>query len=172
MRPILIIGSLAAGFILSQLAWAQAAGPASVISGYASNWLYGFPFVPLVTTPSVAIETGMPTQVGASNATAGNVAGASNSTLSLLPAGNEPGPKPPAAEQSANPQEQNAGAAAPAHRGLELGVASFESSKGIARLVAARPQGPPARTFTDQDIQRLNEKTGQVEYGGKTEKME
>jgi len=63
----------------------------TVISGYASNWAPGYsvyqtpgayaaPFVPLVTTPSVSIETGMPTQIGASNATTGNVAGATNST--------------------------------------------------------------------------------------------
>src|SRR5438477_12681772 len=67
----------------------------TVISGYASNWAPGYsiyqtpgahaaPFVPLVTTPSVSIETGMPTQIGASNATTGNVAGATNSAISLV----------------------------------------------------------------------------------------
>src|SRR5207244_8483264 len=72
-----------------------ASAQVTVISGYASNWAPGYsvypnarslraPFVPLVTTPSVSIETGLPTQIGASNATAGNVAGATNATISIV----------------------------------------------------------------------------------------
>src|SRR5437588_347302 len=72
-----------------------ASAQVTVISGYASNWTPGYsvyqtpgayaaPFVPLVTTPSVSIETGLPMQIGASNATAGNVAGATNATISIV----------------------------------------------------------------------------------------
>jgi hypothetical protein len=46
--------------------------------------LYSLPFVPLLATPTTQLS--QPTlQVGASNATGGNVAGAETSTLSSLP---------------------------------------------------------------------------------------
>jgi len=43
------------------------------------------PYIPLITTPSVAFETVSSSPVGASNATGGLQAGARNSTLSLIP---------------------------------------------------------------------------------------
>ena len=81
MRQILIFSGTI--LLLSALATAQV----MVTSGYASYWtpspgMYAAPFVPLVTTPSA--DLGTPSlQVGASSATAGNVAGATNATLSL-----------------------------------------------------------------------------------------
>lgn len=42
------------------------------------------PFVPLLTTPMVSLQTVSPNPVGASNATAGLIAGATNSTLSQI----------------------------------------------------------------------------------------
>src|SRR5271167_1136627 len=71
--------------LLSGLAAAQT----TVIGGTASNWVpaygvYAAPFVPLVTTPSVTLATVSPSAVGASNATFGNVAGATNATLSIV----------------------------------------------------------------------------------------
>src|SRR6266851_3206085 len=78
MRQSLIFGAV---LLLS----AFAAGQATIVSGYAGNWgpSYGYyvaPFVPLVTTPIV--EFGTPSlQVGARNATAGNITGASSITL-------------------------------------------------------------------------------------------
>src|SRR5580693_4668686 len=64
-----------------------AAAQATIIGGSASNWVpaygvYAAPYVPLVTTPSVTLSTVSPSPVGASNATWGNVAGATNATLS------------------------------------------------------------------------------------------
>src|ERR1700754_3619207 len=47
---------------------------------------YGFysaPFVPRIVTPSVSLYAVSPSPVGASNATYGNVAGATNATLSI-----------------------------------------------------------------------------------------
>ncbi len=58
---------------------------ATVVGGVAANYGYG-PFVPLVTTPSVALQDASPNAAGASNATQGLSAGASNSTLSMPPA--------------------------------------------------------------------------------------
>src|ERR1700730_18734100 len=71
--------------LLSGLAAAQA----TVMGGSASNWVpaygvYAAPFVPLVTTPSVTLATVSPSAAGASNATFGNLAGATNATLSIV----------------------------------------------------------------------------------------
>src|SRR5438876_8303318 len=184
MRRLLIAFSLLA---LCGLASAQV----TVISGYASNWAPGYsiyqtpgayaaPFVPLVTTPSVSIETGMPTQIGASNATTGNVAGATNSTISLV------APNIVAPNMSASPvvraapgtelgQQNGAGTQSvtpPTNDRLELGAASFQASRGAAQLIASRQQQKPARTITNDDIDRLNQQNGTVQFKGKTEKIE
>lgn len=42
------------------------------------------PYVPLLTTPEISLETVSPNPVGASNATTGLIAGATNSTLSQI----------------------------------------------------------------------------------------
>ena len=47
--------------------------------------MYGCgPYVPLLTTPEISLETVSPNPVGASNATTGLIAGATNSTLSQI----------------------------------------------------------------------------------------
>ena len=58
----------------------MAVGQVTVISGYAGNQGWGSyypptPYVPLVTTPIVSLDSSSGLTVGASNATAGNVAG-------------------------------------------------------------------------------------------------
>src|SRR5207302_3208 len=67
----------------------MAVGQVTVISGYAGNQGWGSyypptPYVPLVTTPIVSLDSSSGLTVGASNATAGNVAGATNSTVSIV----------------------------------------------------------------------------------------
>src|SRR5437763_16752862 len=110
----------------------------TVISGYASNWApsysvyqtpgaYAAPFVPLVTTPSVSIETGLPMQIGASNATAGNVAGATNATISIVAPNMSASPgvqyTPEVAPRpDSEPSTQSAGVST---SGFELGSDSF-----------------------------------------------
>src|ERR1700733_5294988 len=71
--------------LLSGLAAAQA----TVVGGTASNWVpaygvYAAPFVPLVSTPTATFATISPAAVGASNATFGNIAGATDATLSAF----------------------------------------------------------------------------------------
>jgi hypothetical protein len=52
------------------------------VPGYCS---YGCgPYIPLVTTPIISLETASPNPVGASNATGGLHAGARNSTLQMM----------------------------------------------------------------------------------------
>src|SRR5437868_3833863 len=65
-------------FLLAACGWAAAQQQASVIQGYASTLVTG-PFVPLVNTPEVSLD--QPSlSIGASNATAGLVAGATSAT--------------------------------------------------------------------------------------------
>ena len=178
MRRLLIAFSL---LVLCGLASAQV----TVISGYASNWAPGYsvyqtpgayaaPFVPLVTTPSVSIETGLPTQIGASNATAGNVAGATNATISIVAPNMSAAPGLQSAQEAApRPEsEPSTQSAAASTSGFEFGAASFEGSLGASQLPASRPQQRPARTITNDDIARLNQQNGTVQFRGKTEKIE
>ena len=75
--------SLACTTLLSS---AMALAQSPMVRSYSGAYGYGpyGPFVPLVTTPEVSLETGAPAPVGASNATHGLVAGASNATLSIV----------------------------------------------------------------------------------------
>jgi len=160
--------------LLSGLALAQA----TVIGGTASNWapaygVYLAPFVPLVTTPSVTLATVSPSATGASNATHGNVAGAANATLSIVsepPVGvyTQPVWYGPSAETAAETMSE--------HRhgqrdhALELGVSSWQSSDSVAHLMGSSAgAGKASRTYTNQDVDHVNQTNGTVKYDGKTE---
>jgi hypothetical protein len=170
--------------LLSGLAAAQA----TVIGGTASNWVpaygvYAAPFVPLVTTPSVTLATVSPSAAGASNATFGNVAGATNATLSFVsqpPAGaytqalwSPPYTQPTwLGPSAAETPAESAPEGKPTHRAraFDVGVASWQSSEGAAHLMASSTAAKKAaRTYTNQDVERENEKNGTVKYDGKTE---
>ncbi len=74
MRPYLF---LIAAVLMAVSAFGQAPFP------YPGSCFYGCgPYVPLVTTPEISLQTISPNPVGASNATWGLIAGATNSTLS------------------------------------------------------------------------------------------
>jgi hypothetical protein len=167
-----------------------AAGQATVIGGTASNWapsygVYAAPYVPLITTPSVALSTVSPSAVGASNATWGNVAGATNATLSdefigAPPVGvyTEPvwyGPSgpiegPALGEYAHHPM--HARKHETGEKGFDFVVASRESTESVATMRAGAPAtGKASRTYTNQDIDRFNQTTGTVKYDGKTEKL-
>jgi hypothetical protein len=62
-----------------------AVGQTPAIPGYVPG--YG-PYVPLITTPQISLQTVSPNPVGARNATYGLVAGARNSTFETIPNGN------------------------------------------------------------------------------------
>ena len=76
MRPYLVLTALVLATVaaLGQQPFPQS-GPC----------LYGCgPYVPLVTTPMLSLQTVSPNPVGATNATTGLIAGATNSTLSQI----------------------------------------------------------------------------------------
>jgi hypothetical protein len=164
--------------LLSGLAAAQA----TIIGGTASNWVpaygvYAAPYVPLVTTPSVTLSTVSPSPVGASNATWGNVAGATNATLSdefiaAPPVGvftqpNWYGSSP--APEVGEPMRDRM------HRQRKDGEAAFDAgvsggSWSVAQLMAtSAPARKASRTYTNQDVERMNQNNGMVKYDGKTE---
>jgi len=182
--------------LLSGLAAAQV----TMMGGTASNWVppygvYAAPFVPLVTTPSVTLSTVSPSPVGASNATFGLVAGATNATLSeefvapppvgvnTVPVWYGPSrtvnvPQPWQYSQAFQHGRGQIGAPPmPDHRaqnerGFDFIAGPVEESGSAAGLVAAAgPARKAGRTYTNQDVDQMNQKTGTVKYRGKTERM-
>jgi hypothetical protein len=180
-----LLNTLCTVLLLSGLAAAQA----TVIGGTASNWVpaygvYAAPFVPLVTTPSVTLTTVSPSAVGASNATFGNVAGATNATLSMVsqpttgaytqaiwsPPYTQPTWFGPSAAETSEPMsEARHGQRA---RAFDVGVASWQSNQSVAHLMAASSGTKKAsRSYTNQDVDQVNQKNGTVKYRGKTEHL-
>src|SRR5438270_2446362 len=74
---------LCAILLLSALTFAQNMGRS--YPGYAGCFYGCAPFVPLVSTPVISFQTVSSSPVGATNATGGLTAGATNSTLESLP---------------------------------------------------------------------------------------
>ena len=73
-----LFSAFCATLLFSGLALSQAQAP-----GYDGAYGYG-PYVPLVTTPEISLQTAAPAAVGARNATYGLEAGARNSTFETI----------------------------------------------------------------------------------------
>ena len=157
---------------------------------------YG-PYVPLVTTPQVSLQTVSPNAVGARNATYGLEAGARKSTLSMSdgntsssftePVWYQGGGAPLISEPEVAlhvrdihghmehrgrgmPGGEMHAAAAP-HEWMYF--ASLEEMASPVEASASAKTGRKAtRTITNQDIDQENQKTGTVKYDGKTEKLQ
>lgn len=158
-----------------------AAGQATIVGGYASNWgpAYGVylaaPFVPLINTPLISLSSVAPSPVGASSNAFGLTAGATNSTLSIstqVPVSAYTQPvwynAPAPLEMAAEPAPQMA--REQVVRAFDFGVSSDGGG------IAARTPRPgevrkAARTFTNQDADRMNQTNGTVKYRGKTEQI-
>jgi len=161
-----------------------ASAQTTIIGGTASNWVpaygvYAAPYVPLVTTPSVTLSTVSPSPVGASNATWGNVAGASNATLSDEfvadpPVGVYTKPVwygPSAASELGEPMHRRM-RGEKERAGSEFVGGVSEGTWSVAQLMPGSTSVRKAsRTYTNQDIDRVNQGTGTVKYRGKTERM-
>lgn len=157
-------------FVLLLSAMALAQSTATVVSGYASNWgpqaVYTVPYVPLVTTPSVQLGA-PPLTVGASDATAGLATGASNSTLSVeSPVVSTVFPRPvwygmaPAAEpgEASEPKERA--------RSFDFVAYAPENSNNAVQVAAAaRGQKHANRTYTNDDVSRVNQNNGMIKRG-------
>ena len=157
--------------------------------------LYGCgPYVPLVTTPTVSLETVSPSPVGARNATGGLLAGARNSTLSMVmgnasavytePVWYSGGGSPMVSPAVRLPHEERGGMHEERAERREAGhgeemrqvwtyYTGREPSVGTEQATStARGVKRAARTYTNQDVERMNQQNGQVKWDGKTEKIQ
>ena len=162
----------------------MALGQATVVGGWATNlgWAGYYPappFIPVITTPSLTLQSFSPSPVGASNATFGLNAGATNSTLSIitpatsssytLPVWYGNGPVMSAAVPEVFvPEGKTEREKKPF---MQTGVASFGMGPGTAESVALAKSNrkPATRSYTNQDIDRINQTNGLVKWDGKTE---
>lgn len=180
-----------------------ATGQVTIVNGAAGNWIpsYGYyaaPIVPLITTPSVSLATVSPDPVGARNATWGNVAGATNATLSVV---NDPpqgvytqpvfyAPSEPRAVVVIEPSAPHHEMMHPHHEMMEMHgehhaemhgqpmehhrtydyLAGYDMT-GIAATAKSFSAKKAGKTYTNDDVERMNQSTGQVKYKGKTEQM-
>ncbi len=164
--------------------------------------LYGCgPFVPLISTPMLSFETVSPNPVGASNATTGLIAGATNSTLSqeqgptssvyTVPVWYQGGaplitpevnvvPEPIGSERGFMHEEHargehmmgEHGMGAKEERGAWLYYTGSEHTSDAAGAAsAAKGSKKATHVYTNDDVTRQNDKNGTVKYDGKTEKM-
>lgn len=152
------------------------------------------PYVPLLTTPQLWLETVSPNPVGATNATGGLVAGATNGTLSQVQGNTDavytmpvwlagggtplisPAVNAPIYEPGVEPMEHGMRMMHRHHAGERAGWIYFSSAEQTASPVlaasAAHGPKPPVRTFTNADVQRQNQWNGAVKYDGKTLKIQ
>lgn len=180
---------LCALLLLSGLALGQAA----VVRGYAGPCVYGCgPFIPLVTTPMVSLNTVSTSPVGATNATGGLVAGARNSTLGMIsgspdavytqPVWYSGGTTPLLGPAVRLPLMPGYGMQREHHMEMERleearqawtyfsGVEEAASAKEAA--MGVRSAKHAARTYTNADVERQNQNNGQVKWDSKTEKIQ
>jgi hypothetical protein len=160
----------------------------SPIRGYAGG--YG-PYVPLITTPEISLQS-RPTgsAVGATNATGGLQAGARNSTFEIVdgnvsaeytqpvwysggttPEISHPSVRLPHAPAMDHPMmahmEHMMGHEAASKEWTYFGESVTTSATEASS--AAKTGKHASRTYTNADIDQVNQKTGAVKYDGKTE---
>jgi hypothetical protein len=176
MRHALIVGAML-------LCAGMALGQATVIGGWATNqgWAGYYPapsFIPVITTPSVTLQSYSPSPVGASNATFGLTAGATNSTLSMITPGSINAYTIPVWYANGATVGPVTGAvpveeAAIRHgkHAFNVGVAALAMGPGVSEAVksAQANRRPATHSYTNQDIDRINQQNGTVKYRGKTE---
>jgi len=167
------------------------------IAGYCP---YGCgPYIPMLTTPSLSFTTVSPNPIGATNATGGLVAGATNSTLSevsgnadavyTMPVWYSGGQTPLISPISAGSQtsQESPEMNFPEHRrGMRRMEAPEEvhgepapqqawiyfSAVETAGEAAPGNARQATRTYSNQDVARQEQQNGFVKYDSKTEKIQ
>jgi hypothetical protein len=190
MRPYLI---LTAVVLMAVAAFGQQPVP------YSGGCIYGCgPFIPLLTTPELSLQTVSPNPVGASNATTGLIAGATNSTLSQIqgstssvytaPVWYQGGDAPFTSTDVHRYPEQIGREGHPMHAGMLNGMHEgpqpdqhvaanthawtyFSGREHTVNLGNVAKGKKSDHVYTNEDISRENEKNGDVKYDGKKEKI-
>lgn len=148
------------------------------VPGYCS---YGCgPYVPLVTTPMVSLETASPNPVGASNATGGLHAGARNSTLQMMsgdtdavhtqsvwvsgggsplvsPAVRLPHPEPMMGMHEEHMMHMEHGHGEEAHQTWTYYADRAQTASPVEAAAAAKSGKHAARTYTNADVERVGQ---------------
>jgi len=182
MRPYLI---LCAVVLVTVAAFGQQPVPPRIYS----PCLYGCgPYVPLLTTPMVSLQTVSPNPVGATNATTGLVAGATNATLSQIQGSTsseyteavwyQGGDAPLMTSRihllrepighPMHPMREDHGEE---HAGWLYFSGSDHAASAAAASSSAQGLKKAAHVYTNDDVERQNQTNGTVKHGGKTEKM-
>ena len=180
MRAITLIAAI---LLLSAMSFAQT--PFRNVPGFCP---YGCgPYIPLITTPVLSLETMSPNPTGATNATGGLIAGASNSTLSTIskdldavytvPVWVSGGGTPlisPAVTAGREVMrmgraEQRRMARPPEAEGEPW--VYFSATEAPVQPMAKGPH-PAVRVYTNADVQRQNQQNGLVKYDNKTERIQ
>ncbi|MBZ5655997.1 MAG: hypothetical protein LAO56_12065 [Acidobacteriia bacterium] len=185
MRPYLV---LCAVVLIAVAAFGQQPVPPRIYS----PCLYGCgPYVPLITTPMVSLQTVSPNPVGATNATTGLIAGATNSTLSQIQGSTsseyteavwyQGGDAPLMTSRihllrepighEARPMHEVHGAGEENRGGWLYFSGSDHTASAAAASGAAKGFKKAAHVYTNDDVERQNQTNGTVKHGGKTEKM-
>jgi len=145
---------------------------------------YATPIQPLITTPSTAAENIATPSIsldpvfltaGASNATAGNQAGASTflsgQDLAATAQFATQAWYGPAVPVTQAPSETESTESFQPSTGFEFGIAQFDFNRGAGRVMT-KPQWHAQRVYTEADVARVNDKNGTVRFKGKTERMD
>ena len=184
MRKVTLLCTI---LLLSALAFAQSAA-----RGFAGNCPYGCgPYVPMLTTPMLSFGTVSSSPVGATNATGGLIAGATNSTLSEV-SGNldavhtmpvwYSGGGTPLIDPAVNSLVESRRTELPEYRHRRYrehepareAWTYFSRAEQTASPVEVAHAGhrPNVRTFTNVDVQRQNQQNGMVKYDSKALKIQ
>ena len=183
MRPYLV---LCAVVLVAVTAFGQQPAPRVYPCYYGCG-----PFVPLMTTPMVSLQQYSPNPVGATNATTGLVAGATNSTMSepvvdtssvyTVPVWYQGGDAPRTtsaihlwpelAGHAMRPMHMEHGHGEEARGGWTFYAGSEHTSNAVTASAAAKGGKKANRTYTNDDVERQNQNNGNVKYDGKSEKI-
>jgi hypothetical protein len=185
--------------VLSFILLSCALGFAQGERGIAGYCPYGCgPYVPMITTPSLSFTTYSPNPVGATNATGGLMAGATNATLSEINGNTDAaytvpvwysGGGMPLVDPATNSAVGSMGLNGTrreykehmehAQREREETTVSWiyfasgePGTHALEKASASTGVKPAKHTYTNQDVQQQNDKNGYVHYDSKTEKIQ
>lgn len=185
-----ILAIFCAAILLSCAALAQ-----NTVAAQRGYYGCGAQYIPFITTPEVSLDTVSASPVGASNATYGLVAGATNGTLSIhnvngnlggvytqpvwYAGGTTPLISSPAVQLSVPvAQEQIIGRREHRYERTEAEARPWvyyaseeETSSAVEASTSARSAPHAGRTITNQDVEKVNQNNGFVKYDGKTEQI-
>lgn len=197
MRPFF---ALCAAVLIAVSAYGQDMGSRHHPTSFGYGYGYGSD-APLVTTPMLSFETVTENPVGASNATTGLEAGATNATVSQMLSGSTssnytvgvwyqggsplimpevntwPIPREGYGMHGAmmgNEMGEEHGAMEHmAHREKRAEWSYFSGPEYTSPVAsAAKGPGPGKHAYTNDDVSRQNNNNGNVKYDGKTEKIQ